>query len=730
MFEPRIHGNKVVWRENDGTGTVLKMYDLAWLGTTQEAVVIAGGGPVPAPLNVDIGDRFVVWFEFVGTQYQPHLYDLRAYDLATETPFVVASLTSMGEIHAATSGAWIVWQTLNMDASTSRIEALNVDTGESRVIAEDGTLPRWPSIDGDLVAYSSHAAGNYDVSVYRLSTGETFAITNAPGDQFLNDVFGSLVAWVDMSAGNANIFVAGLTFVSPVSSSCTIVPDGLVGCYEFNGSANDGSGNGNNGALNGGPTYTADKFGNANGAIVLDGVDDYVSLSNEGNFDLTKLSIVAIVRVPDYLKDNWIINKGPYFGNYTLRIEDDQGYWPGYASYVHEIDRTILLGNWSAVSSDQPLPLNEFFHITVTMDPAGGFNAYINGQLKQSFSNPQPPQLNDSQVTIGAGGYYGLSDFFVGAIDDIRIYNRALTAAEVGELYSKTFNTAPWADAGPDQAVTLLGSTVTLNGSASYDLEGDPLTYSWTLIQKPVGSVATLPDPSSPTPTFIADVQGSYEAELVVSDPWVQSAPDTVTVSFENIKPVANAGGNQAVSVGDIVVLDGSGSSDANGDPLTYAWSFTSIPDGSSAILSGAGTSFASFTADLPGTYVVSLVVNDGFIDSDPDTANITAVAAQSAAQGVLINATSVINSLDPGVFKNSNLVNALTNKINAVLAMIDQGLYQEALDKLQNDILGKTDGCATSGSPDKNDWITDCGAQSQVYPLIMQTIELLRRLV
>jgi hypothetical protein len=74
-------------------------------------------------------------------------------------------------------------------------------------------------------------------------------------------------------------------------------------------------------------------------------------------------------------------------------------------------------------------------------------------------------------------------------------------------------------------------------------------------------------------------------------------------------------------------------------------------------------------------------------------------------------------------------MANTLTNKINAAIQMIDQGLYQDALDKLTNDILGKTDGCAITGAPDKNDWITNCTSQGQVYPLIIEAINLLRLL-
>ena len=68
--------------------------------------------------------------------------------------------------------------------------------------------------------------------------------------------------------------------------------------------------------------------------------------------------------------------------------------------------------------------------------------------------------------------------------------------------------------------------------------------------------------------------------------------------------------------------------------------------------------------------------------------------------------------------------------EINAVLSIIDQGLYEEALNKLTNDILEKTNGCAEIGYPDNNDWIRDCDSQAEVYPFIINIIEYLQNLI
>ncbi|MDP2166861.1 MAG: PKD domain-containing protein, partial [Thermodesulfovibrionales bacterium] len=71
-----------------------------------------------------------------------------------------------------------------------------------------------------------------------------------------------------------------------------------------------------------------------------------------------------------------------------------------------------------------------------------------------------------------------------------------------------------------------------------------------------------------------------------------------------NSAPVANAGLDQNVVTGSVVTLDGSGSSDANGDTLTYKWTITSKPSGSAAVLSSSTVAKPTFTADKDGSYV------------------------------------------------------------------------------------------------------------------------------
>ncbi|MGD8569821.1 MAG: pre-peptidase C-terminal domain-containing protein [Gammaproteobacteria bacterium] len=194
-------------------------------------------------------------------------------------------------------------------------------------------------------------------------------------------------------------------------------------------------------------------------------------------------------------------------------------------------------------------------------------------------------------------------------------------------------NDAPVANAGNDQNSVPVGSTVLLNGNLSTDPNGDQLTYQWQIISQPTGSAATLSDATIINPTFVADAEGTYEIQLIVNDGLLDSDPDTVLINTSNTAPVADAGNSRTVTVGQVVNLDGSASSDINGDQLTYSWEITNMPGGSTALLSDSTAVDPTFTADTVGDYVVTLVVNDGLADSAPAVITITAIAPGAEAE-------------------------------------------------------------------------------------------------
>ena len=214
-----------------------------------------------------------------------------------------------------------------------------------------------------------------------------------------------------------------------------------------------------------------------------------------------------------------------------------------------------------------------------------------------------------------------------------------------------TTNVAPVADAGLDQTV-LTGDTVILDGSGSGDDDSDPLTYSWSITSAPAGSTTTITNPTDVNPSFVVDVFGDYVLQLIVNDGTVNSAPDTVVISTSNSRPVSDAGPDQTVAPAAIVQLDGSGSFDVDSDPLTIDWALISIPNGSTASLSDNTILNPTFTVDIPGVYVAQLIVNDGLLNSEPDT--------------VLITRTNIAPVLDPVGDQTVALGSSLTINLTA----------------------------------------------------------------
>ena len=176
-------------------------------------------------------------------------------------------------------------------------------------------------------------------------------------------------------------------------------------------------------------------------------------------------------------------------------------------------------------------------------------------------------------------------------------------------------NHPPVASVGLDQSVAE-ASLVTLDGSASFDPDADPLTYLWSQLN---GPSAILSNPMESKPTFLAPLVGSTVTSLsfqvVVTDTFGATGTATTQVSVTNVNhlPVANAGVDQTRNGGTSVQLDGSGSTDPDSDPLTFTWSQTGGP---SVTLSNIHASKPTFVGPQVSTSTMltfHLLIDDNF---------------------------------------------------------------------------------------------------------------------
>ena len=184
-------------------------------------------------------------------------------------------------------------------------------------------------------------------------------------------------------------------------------------------------------------------------------------------------------------------------------------------------------------------------------------------------------------------------------------------------------NTPPTVEAGPDQTVDE-GATVTLSGTATDADPEDTLTYSWNQTS---GTAVALSGGNTASPTFTAPLvesEADLVFELTVGDGAYEDT-DTVTITVldgAGNMPNADAGPDRAVDEGDPVTLDGTGSSDPDGDQISYSWRQIS---GIIVKLSGGNTASPTFVASSVSsleTLVFELTVSDG-THSNTDTVTV-----------------------------------------------------------------------------------------------------------
>jgi hypothetical protein len=235
------------------------------------------------------------------------------------------------------------------------------------------------------------------------------------------------------------IFLMALTNIFSTATAQTAITRGLVAYYPFNGNANDVSGNNLN-ALVTGATLTIDRRGEYNSAynFVFKDIwgysqNDEVYIPYNPILNVTNISVSVWVYPRMYHPSgSTILNRYQY--TYST---PSGGAW-GISFNENSVNATIVAPTNGTVTTNQVLQLNSWHHIVMTYDRTF-LKLYINGILTSTISFSLPMNIaGNSGISIGESNQAnGFWNYTFGKIDDVGIWNRALTNTEIQQLYTE-----------------------------------------------------------------------------------------------------------------------------------------------------------------------------------------------------------------------------------------------------------------------------------------------------
>ena len=317
--------------------------------------------------------------------------------------------------------------------------------------------------------------------------------------------------------------------------------NGLVGWWAFTGNANDSSVNANNGTVNG-ATITEDRFGNPNNAFSFDGSSSYIEIPHDSSMDVSNVTISAWYNAIDYginitSFQRLIVSKREGFG---WGNSFQMGLTGPFSGTINKINADWTIGGLNSILTfaDSSLLTNTWFHFVYTHNNDSA-KIYLNGNLVQSMAISGGLTYNTLPLRFGSrpNGWHP----FNGKLDDIGIWNRALTVCEIQDLYSAQLNSSTGINAGNDLTVCQ-GDSVTLSGSGGSN-------YNWS------GGINN-------NTAFVPSNSQDYVLSALSSNGCIGS--DTLSVNV-NILPNVSAGNDLNICQGDTIVLSGSGAT-------TYLW--------------------------------------------------------------------------------------------------------------------------------------------------------------
>ncbi len=216
------------------------------------------------------------------------------------------------------------------------------------------------------------------------------------------------------------------SFASAVTREIVIpnnIPtNGLVGYWPFNGNANDESGKGNHGTVNG-ATLTSDRNGKANSAYSFDGVSNFIDVSEESKIHTSNSFTVSTWFNSNKIEQNSIIGTfSDYSNGWRFNVRDNGELW-------------FELGTWgSAYAPRFKFYKSSKWYNVVCVKKLDSYKLFVDGILVDEVNSNNYDNDFNLKLKFGVSGNVNL-EYFNGKIDDIAIYNRALSEQEVKQLY-------------------------------------------------------------------------------------------------------------------------------------------------------------------------------------------------------------------------------------------------------------------------------------------------------
>lgn len=412
--------------------------------------------------------------------------------------------------------------------------------------------------------------------------------------------------------------------------ACLAPPPNLNAWWAAENDVSDSAGDNDGGSLINGATFSAGQVGQA---FALDGVNDYVEIPDSSDSGLDGMNTITL--------GAWVYpTQGSGYrtvvGKYdTLPggvADDQQSFYlalvPGgevrVAFYDDNPDDRAI-----AESTTADIPLNAWTYVATTWDGVA-LKIYVNGvaQPTVDFPNGNFQKVRDTTepVRIGvvkAESYNGFGEHFPGRIDEVELYDRALSSAEILSIFSagadgKCHGQPPVADAGGLYSA-IEGGTIELDATGSSDPDGGTLTFEWDL-----DGDGEFNDATGARPVFSAeslDGPDTVEISLRVTDDGNLSHTDSGTINISNVAPTVGAITAPVDPTAVNTVINVSANFTDPGVLDTHMaewdWGDFSTSAGTVTETNGSGTVTGSHAYSDAGVYIVTLTVTDDDGDSD-----------------------------------------------------------------------------------------------------------------